>query len=228
MASAKEPLKAIFSTQLGKIKPRNLIYPLPPVIARSNGSVAIIDYARQLREQYPLQCQQIFFFPALNIYFDRYDIHLQGPNFLAAVLNHIIQENLSHVKTFAHEWSAEHRSELMKLCEPVTVEKVFSIDSIGRHGATFLGIALQHMRNSLYELSRQQMVERARKARNLHHWYVDDNLKSDGIADLSSLSGNISGTSPKTKWYSSSNNSPASLNSYCKFDALIPLSYAKL
>ena len=216
MASSTKQPKAIFSTQMGKTTPRDLIYPLPPVIARSNGSVQVLDYASQLRERFPLQCQQIFFYPSLSDYFDRYDIHLQSPSFLAAVLNHIIQENISHVQTFAHEWSVEHRFELTKLCEPTSIEKVFNTDLIEKHGTTFLTVVLQHMRNSLAALSRQQMAAKGSSRNDLLHQYVKKNTRAVGVADPSIISGTVSTISPKNNWSSSSYGSPASLSSHSK------------
>lgn len=183
MASSAAQPKAIFSTRLGKNNPRDLSYPLPPVIARSDSFRQVTDYASQLRGQFPMQCNQIFHVSSLSDFFDRYDIHLQSPGFLAAVLNHIIQENLANIKNFTYDWSIAHRFELLRLCEPVRVEKIFDTNLIKRYGVIFLTVALQHMRNSLAALSRQQAMAKDAAANHMHHQFSKENKPSGSIVN---------------------------------------------
>ena len=215
LSSAAQP-KAIFSTRLGKTIPRDLSYPLPPVIARSNGFRQVADYASQLREQYSLQCNQIFNISSLSDYFDRYDIHLQSPAFLAAVLNHIIQENLTNIKNFTYDWSIAHRFELIKLCEPVSAEKIFDTNLIEKYGVIFLNIALQHMRNSLAALSRQQAMAKDADTNHEHQQFSKDNMSSGNMANPLNI-GHGKTAFRKKNWVSNSSNSPAGSGNHSKF-----------
>ena len=224
MASSAAAPRAIFSTKLGKISPRDLSYPLPPVIARSNGSRQVTDYASQLRGQFPLHCNQIFHISSLCDYFDRYDIHLQSPDFLAAVLNHIIQGNLTNVKDFAHDWSVAHRFELIKLCEPVSVENIFDTNVIERYGVIFLTIALQHMRNSLATLSKQQAMAKHVDANYMCNQHLRDDLGSNNMANSLNI-GHEKTAVRKNNYLSNTSKTPAGLGYQSK---LIPVSVTTL
>jgi hypothetical protein len=148
--------KAIFSTNLGATQPRPLIPPLPPVIVRSTPRTSAAQLAIRLRKDFPTESYGVFPGFKVDDYYDPYDIHLQGPHFLAFALGLLAQENMKLVFEFATQWSLNNRDRLSSLCNPITPEEVFDEQSLEKYGLTFLAIALRHMRDSLAALSEQQ------------------------------------------------------------------------
>lgn len=97
---------AIFSTHLGKYKPRNT--KPPSIILRSNPDDDQDEMVARLQREFPEQCKLIVA-PITNVahYFDPYDMHQQGYRFLESVLGTIARHNWNrarNVQSFAEEW----------------------------------------------------------------------------------------------------------------------------
>jgi len=111
--------QAIFSTNFGESGPRTAIEPLPPIILRYNPRVDVPALKDTLRQKFLLQCNAVTA-PIDNLYqyFDHYDLHVQGAEFIYAVLVEIALENSTRGKQvldFAGRWKTENFEEFHNL-----------------------------------------------------------------------------------------------------------------
>ena len=204
-----EARRAIFSTQLGKFRFRELGNPPPPVDVHSNFEQAVLEAQDDLRSQFPVQCFECFSIISLEQYFDPHDIYVKGAYFLTTVLNRLVQENNRYLIDFTSWWSMEYRQQLLLLCQPVSVEKIFDSNLVDRYGVTFLTLALQHMRRSLEILSQQQIANTSNGAKHATERDISgkDNEVSTSSSKASDFQTNPSSSSsttqPNAKWRNS-------------------------
>jgi len=94
---------SFFSTNGGKTKPRAVPDPKPPVIVRSNCQRDTKDFIAKLRKEWPIVCRSIFAESEVSKtwdirwFFDKYDFHVQGGEFLYNVILTIMHENEADV-----------------------------------------------------------------------------------------------------------------------------------
>ena len=99
---------AIFSTNKGRLPPRELRMIPPRIILRSSPDEDMESMVTELQAKFPMECKEIVAPPAnLGDYFDAYDQELHGALFLSSVLKAISFRNQSRrasVCNVAHEW----------------------------------------------------------------------------------------------------------------------------
>ena len=105
---------------------------------------------------YPKQCRNILHDFRIEDWFDDYDICLNGAQFLGYVLFLIATKNTIDMDVFNVQWSADNRSKLPELCDPVTLESVFTDAERSEYGDIFLNCALTRMRHALWQLAQEQ------------------------------------------------------------------------
>ena len=128
---------AIFSTHLGKFKPRDT---LPPIILRANPDADQDEMVAGLQMMFPQQCRLITA-PVTNVsyYFDLHDMHQHGYCFLESVLATIARHNFiraSTVQSSAEEWinaNPGHFERIMSM-----TFGVFAETADQSHGQNFL------------------------------------------------------------------------------------------
>lgn len=154
--------KAIFSTDLGRHSSRAVVTFTPPlIIARSTPllhddhfSLDVAKYAHALWQRYPEQCAKVVQSSAIIDYFDSYDIHVFGREFLETVLLCIANQN---IVDFSYRWTLDHREKVYSICQALEPEEVFDADDFAKYGAGFLKDTYRHMRRGLRTLQKQKM-----------------------------------------------------------------------
>lgn len=168
MAAASSQIVAFFSTNGGKRAPRHLKDPKPQVLCRSDRERDLKEYVRQLRESYPHVCSSIFslsnngkhFEP--RWFFDEYDFHVQGGQFLYDVISAIIAENQEKLVRFCKEWSeANKKNHGVELLGDVrkTFDFYFHQKDQEELGNGFLASAVEYMREAYWNAKTEQSDE---------------------------------------------------------------------
>ncbi|KAI9873799.1 MAG: Protein phosphatase PP2A regulatory subunit B [Pleopsidium flavum] len=140
--------KAIFSTKFAEFAPRTAVEPLPPIILRYNPRVDVPAFKDTLRRRFPLQCHTVTA-PIDNLYeyFDHYDLHIQGAEFIYAVLVKIALENSTRAKQildFAGRWKTENFEKFHIL--NVLTSDLFTEEQKQSHDEEFLSDALAELK----------------------------------------------------------------------------------
>jgi hypothetical protein len=154
-----EPLRAVFSTGFGKIKPRVAPLPHSPMIIRSQQDYDRKRFADRLRRDWPEHCSGMLTLPVeLEAYFDELDIKLQGPNFLQEVLEEIVKQNLAHREKFenlAAIWRLEKARRMKELRPDTTVGAFFRASELAEHGEEHLSHLLKALKANRLDSGKQ-------------------------------------------------------------------------
>lgn len=118
----------MFSTSFGLRAARGVPQPAPPVITRSNPHADAVQFASYYRQKYPVESKWIEGPVNVKVFFDDFDIHVQGAEFLNNVLKELAAENQAakeKVKNLALQWSQLNTAKYEKVTEDSTLA-VFS------------------------------------------------------------------------------------------------------
>jgi hypothetical protein len=166
MMEAQYPFSAIGKVNYRPCQPENGSI---PVIARSSApyegqrfSLDVRRYAEGLANS--THCSHVFRMvrPDSNVssYWDPYDVHVLGKDFLRAVLLQISELNL---RWYCISWSKHNETKLLALCgapgkPPPDPMNTFTVEDRAYWGDRFLTDAINFMRRGLYDLAMKQMA----------------------------------------------------------------------
>ena len=138
---------AMFSTDFGFHAPRTAVEPMPPNIVRYHPMVDVPAFKSNLRKNFPNHCKLVIA-PVDNLYqyFDHWDLHMHGTDFIYAVLVELALENSTRaqaVLSFATYWKAQN-SEIFHSPIPFTLD-LFREETIYNCGVDFLNDVLTEL-----------------------------------------------------------------------------------
>jgi hypothetical protein len=166
---------AIFSTRLGKYKPRKVPVPPPGVIVHGNSRTDVANLAMKLCEQFPEQTKVINqdYHWTLDDFWDKFDIHMHGPRFLASVIQELMEYNHKKIRDRAYQWTIANPFRLCEAAQPdATVESIFSESERAEADREFLACVLRQVHSVLLiDYTQQQLNWCYTQSRS--HPYVD-------------------------------------------------------
>ncbi len=146
---------SFFSTNGGETKPRAVPDPRPPVIVRSNSQRDTKDFIAKLRKEWPIVCRSIFAESEVSKtwdirwFFDEYDFHVQGGQFLYNVILTIMHENEADVVGWSRDWTEKNQNLVPYIMtDHASTLTFFHKQDHDKHGETFIRKALEYMRSA--------------------------------------------------------------------------------
>ncbi|KAF2753468.1 hypothetical protein EJ05DRAFT_490160 [Pseudovirgaria hyperparasitica] len=153
----------VFSTDFGRKPPRPATdpstHPIPAcVIARSNQSHDVHQYAGVLQSRYPRECEEIYAGFNRSDFFDPYDIHLHSAEFLDAVLRVLAEPNNLRVRNYALSFATENPQGVIKLSKlqinseadlASTIANLFPPAHVNMHGVRMFGHVVCQLKCSM-------------------------------------------------------------------------------
>jgi hypothetical protein len=153
--------RALFSTNRGTYPARRATSTVDPVILRS----------QPMTDVQSMVCRTIRL-PIHNLYhyFDHFDVHLHGTNFIQHVLDQIGRENINRTQTllrFVHEWTISNINRFMEIV-PDSGEDTFNEEERDIYDEGFLEEALLQLKRCRTD---SDAVNIALNGKSLHQIY---------------------------------------------------------
>lgn len=148
----------MFSTSFGSRSRRGAPQTGGLVVIRSDMHADAVQSASQYRLTWPAECKKIDNRAELRDYFDEYDIHMQGPEFLVAVLRILArqnQESKKDIEDFAFGWIQANPAKFQEMTDDAGLAAIFSGNEQAGYDQSFLIDALEVIKrlkkDKLYE-----------------------------------------------------------------------------
>lgn len=151
----------LFSTALGKKPPRPAPSDPTPLVARGDRGESRSAFIQNLKQSFPTTCKEIYSGWILEDFFDEHDIKMHSRPFLESVIAHLAAPNNRRVREYAFNLAKTNQQWIGMICRTCLpsekdyvafIEGTFPQMEIEKHGVSFLGHVVQHLKWCAYEL----------------------------------------------------------------------------